>query len=89
MADTRPRVQVETVWLPTLNVELSGDGEGGVGDTVGRLLKPKVTLFVGPQRISGVAPYGEPGPTQWPKLRVGFLVVGGLLALFVVRRFLP
>lgn len=42
-------------------------------------LKPKITLTIKGQNPLIITPYGDPGVTRWPIVKVGALVLGGLL----------
>lgn len=75
---------VESEYLPPLRFDLSGGG--GPPSAFIRLLKPKVTVSYNGQTIASVAPAGAPDvPNQWPKVKIGLLVAGGLAVLGLLK----
>lgn len=47
-------------------------------------LKPKVTIQLKNQSPTVITPYGDPGPTKWPMVKLGAYIVGGFLVAGVV-----
>lgn len=83
-------VTVETKYFPPLVVDLSPEPVGtkpGIGGMVTAALKPKVTVELKGQVLARVAPYGEPTPNQWPKVKWG-LAIAAALAVFSLLRIL-
>lgn len=79
------RVTVKTAWLPDFAFDLSGDGGAPPSSEkpwLVRVLQPYVRAelpIVGPITYR---PAGTPGPTRWPLLAAGaVVVVGGVLFL--------
>lgn len=79
---------VETKYFPPLVVDLSPGPAGappGIGGKVTAALKPRVTLTLNGQVLARVAPYGEPAPSQWPKVKIGLMVATALAVFSVLR----
>ena len=75
---------VETRWFPPLDVQLGG-ADTGPPNLVTRVLQPKVTLKYHGGVLASVAPGGEPVPSQWPKVRIGLIVAGAVVAFSLLR----
>ncbi len=91
------KITVETAWLPPIEVDdpfgppsvASAEAKGFV-----KFLKPKLTITLGgglaPQVV---APYGDPGPTQWPLVSAAAgtlgVVAAGLLGLGLLGALVP
>jgi hypothetical protein len=83
-------VTVETKYFPPLVIDLSPEPVGtppGLGGIVTSKLKPKVTISLQGRVLARVAPYGEPTPNQWNKVKIG-LAVAAALAVFSILRIL-
>lgn len=81
-------ITVETKYFPPLVVDLSPGEPGtkpGLGGLVTGALKPKVTVSLHGAVLGRVAPYGDPAPNQWPKVKI-VLAVAAALAVFSVLR---
>lgn len=87
LANTVKSIRIETRWTPAIVIADPFGGSPsagpGMGAQAGRLLKPKITVetSLGPVKT---APWGEPGPSQWPMIQIGaaaFLI--GLAAFFL------
>lgn len=81
-------VTVETRYFPPLVVDLSPDPVGtppGIGGMITAALRPKVTIALKGQVLARVAPYGEPAPNQWPKVKIGIAIVAALAVFSVLR----
>ena len=85
-------IRVDTRRLPTFGAnDPFGPGPSATGP-IGRFFKPQFTIEVqGMSRPIVSAPYGSPGPTRWPLVKVVggvVLVIGGVLAFLGVRSVL-
>lgn len=81
------RMTIESELGPTVHVEDplgANQTEPGLGSRVMSFIKPRITLetALGP---TVMAPWGEPGPTKWPKVQVG-LAVGTLVVAWLATR---
>jgi hypothetical protein len=82
-------IRVETRWTPPIVITDPFGGSPkagpGMGAQIGRWFRPAVTVetALGPIRT---APWGEPGPSQWPVVRTGMmLAIIGLAGVFLLR----
>lgn len=86
-------IRIETAWLPPIVVldpfSVPKTDEPGAASQLGALLKPRISVEVGgASRPLAVAPWGEPGPSKWPALRLGLIVAGAALGVFLIVRTL-
>lgn len=79
------QIRVDSRYLPSMTFDVGG-GAGGPPPLAARLLRPKVTVLVGGSALYQVTPAGEPGTSQWPKVRTGLLIAGlAIVGLVVVK----
>lgn len=74
-------IRVETRFGPTITLQpgkKSQAAPGGLKDRVLQALQPKVTVKPWALQAQSFAPYGEPGPTQWPVVKTALFVGGGI-----------
>jgi len=82
VGDAVEQVRIDTRFLPPIiiNRPLDDTGTSGPPSRVMTLLKPQITITSPILKQTSVrAPYGVPGPTQWPKVRlalIGLSLVG-------------
>lgn len=81
------QVRVDSRYLPTMVFDVAGGGGGASAPPLAaRILKPKVSVLVSGATLYEVTPAGEPGPSQWPKVRTGILIAGlAVIGLVVVK----
>lgn len=80
---------IESAWLPPIVIRdpFSAAAQPGPGSQAGALLKPRVSLEIsGDPRAVSVAPWGEPGPSRWPEVKVLLIAVGLVAAALIVTR---
>jgi len=83
------KVDVDTAYGPSISID--DPFEPGPPNPYLQRLKPRVVLHLrgGEAQPVVIAPYGEPGPTQWPLIRSALIVSGfavGGLALWKLLR---
>lgn len=81
LSDYISAITVETTYLPPIVIE--DPFAKGPPNPVMERLKPKITLHS--QVIDAIVskPYGDPGPSQWPMIKLG-LIVASVLASYLV-----
>lgn len=79
-------VTVETTVLPTVTVK--DPFAPGPPNPLLQLLKPRITVAVAGSQPLVIAPYGDPGPTRWPVVKLVAFGLLGVGALLVLRRVL-
>ena len=81
------RIRVESVYSPEIRIDDPFGPSTGKVDTAVTVLKPKVT-FDTPGGPIVIAPAGDPGPSRWPLVKGGVLVLGafGIFGIAVLAR---
>lgn len=78
------RMKIESAYFPPLEIEDPfGPGPSAV-QTWGSRLKPQVTLTVEGVGPLVSAPFGRPGATKWPLVRVGAIAGGAVLGTLAI-----
>jgi hypothetical protein len=77
---------LESRYTPPVKINLSAAGPEPQSLIV-RLLKPRVTIALAGTSVATVAPAGDPEPNEWPKVRIGLLVAGGLAVIGLLKLF--
>ena len=83
-------VSVATVYGPTIKVSKLPQGGGGPGvrGALLDLLKPKLSVKMVGLPAQSFAPYGDPGVSEWPTVKIaligGGVVAGGLMLLGLI-----
>ncbi len=73
--------QVESAWGPSVYIaDPFAPSAPGTESALGKILRPKVTVYWRDGGTQVIAPYGEPGPTRWP---FPLLALAGLAGLLV------
>lgn len=88
---------LETTALPPIPIVLTSSDSSSLSPEVLALvqkLKPKLTAkIIGDPNLVVIAPFGDPGATQWPLielgLAVGAVVIGGFLVYGVASLLIP
>jgi hypothetical protein len=77
-------VAVDSAWGPPIYVDDPFHPSApGTESALGKILRPKVTVYWRDGTTQVIAPYGEPGPSKWPfpvfalAGLAGLLVAGG------------
>lgn len=60
-------------------------GGSGTPSWVMDLLKPQITVIT-PFGNKVIAPWGTPGPTRWPEIKIALLVIAAVAAGVVIMR---
>lgn len=78
-------IRIESAFLPT--IDIPDPFQPGPPNPFLQALKPKITVDLGDlSRPVVVSPYGEPGESMWPAIKMGLVVLGlGFLAWRVLR----
>lgn len=80
-------LQIDTVWGPTIQLD-DPFAPTPAPNPFLTAMKPKITIGIQGGAPVVISPYGDPGETQWPKVKVGLL--GGLaLLLFLLAACAP
>lgn len=79
------RIRVESAYGPAIQIDDPFGPSSGKVDRAVAVLKPKVT-FDTPGGPIVIAPAGDPGPSRWPLVKGGVLVLGtfGLFGIFML-----
>lgn len=79
------RIRVESAYGPPIQIDDPFGPSTGKVDRAVAVLKPKV-IFDTPGGPIVIAPAGEPGPTRWPLVKGGVLVLGtfGILGIAIL-----
>lgn len=90
--DLVAEIKIESAYLPTIDLKdpFAPGSQPGAGHWVLSALKPKVTIVPRVAAIDPItaAPFGEPGPTHWPYVRVGLLALAGMGLAYGLSRAL-
>lgn len=70
------KVTIETEYGPTIELN-QPFAPNAAPSALLSMLKPRITFDVGGKKIS-MAPYGDPGPTKWPFVKIALLALVGL-----------
>lgn len=92
-------IKIRTKYTPDINIDqplaIREPSKGlpiPITEIAAKYLQPEIEMNIkgyGPVKFS---PYGSPGPTQWPKIKVGVYIAGGIslfILLSLIRRLLP
>jgi hypothetical protein len=75
-------LEIETTISPPYRVQLGGESSG-VASRLAQLLRPRVTLLLNGQRITSVAPGGDPSKVR-PYVLGAALAIAAAGALFLI-----
>ena len=83
---TVTKITFETAYTPPIVINRPFQ-PGAAPSPVLQALKPKITLEImsGAQKPVTIKPYGDPGPSRFPQVVAGSLLVVGLLIVGVRR----
>lgn len=82
-------LRIESQWLPPIVIRdpFSTSASPGAGSEAGALLKPRVSIEIaGDPRAVSVAPWGDPGESRWPEVKILLVAVGVVAAALIVSR---
>lgn len=86
LASSVKSIRLETRWTPAIVIQdpfgRTPSPGPGMGAQTAKFLRPKITVEtpLGPLKT---APWGEPGPSQWPLVQIGAAVILIGLAAFI------
>lgn len=85
LAELVTGLTIETAWTPPLSI--ADPLKPGPPSPIMRALKPKVTVTLqGASQPMVFAPYGDPGPSRWPLIKVALIVLGAAGVGYLVSR---
>lgn len=77
-------VTIESEWGPAITIP--DPFKPAPPNPALQIIKPKVTLQIAGVGPVTMAPYGNPGPSKWPMVKMVALALAGGAALYLIKR---
>lgn len=81
-------VRLESAWFPPVTIAqpFADSPPSPVASAAGNFLKPAITVTLAGGGTYKSAPYGDPGPNNWPLIQIGAGVALLMLSVWLFKR---